>query len=189
MLINTIYLDLNNVGENYTAFAKLLPNVIAAVSDSILHHFKLKNKAIDFDALTREYQSVTSNAHFHHYPSFWQHITERIIGRNLSYSEIETIYDLYLSEYKKNIRIYDDYIPLILLGIENRLDSTGAGILSNLDHLPEKFFYSHGNIILSSYAISKIVKSAHLGQNHSTFLITKNPIAKTHPIFNYKNNE
>ena len=73
--------------------------------------------------------------------------------------------------------------------LSNPFNSTAEGILSNLDNLPEKFFYSHGNIILSNYAISKIIKAAHLNQQHSTFLITKNPIAKTHPIFNFEENK
>jgi len=392
MLIETIFLDLNNVGENYSAFDKLLPKVFANVSKDILHYLKIENREIEFENLIRDYQLITTNNPFHHYPSFWQHITERIINRNLSFPEIETIYDFYLSEYEKNIQIFDDYIPLINLAIKqelklgliangnakriyrflskydlenkfstiipsganpfkkpdkeifrlgllnlsakpihsvfigdrkdtdirganstgvwsihlqrpetkettfqedvfvpdftvpnlneiwnlplfkisntidsivipcggkgtrmeelteqnqkclleigeqplllrvvnklkasgitnfyfitkhkeelvqeffgngskygikahylpNSFNSTGAGILSHFEKLPEKFFYSHGNIILSNYALAKIVKTAHLKQEDSIFLITKKPVAKTHPVFNYENNE
>lgn len=392
MLIQTIFLDLNNVGENYSSFEKLLPQVFANVTVKILNHFKIQDKKNDFERLITEYQLITTNNPFHHYPSFWQHITERLLNRNLSFNEIETIYEFYLIEYENNINIFDDYILLIdsaiknemklgliangntqriyrfldkymlqnkfstvipsgsspfkkpdkeifrlgllnlntnpinsifigdrndtdikganttgiwsiqlkrpemkasnfqeeilipdftvnkldevwnlplfnisntinsvvipcggkgsrmeeltkdkqkclleileqplLLRIVNKLksfgiinfyfitkhkeelvheyfqdgakfginahyltnafNSTSAGILSNIENLPEKFFYSHGNIILSNYAISKIIKAAHLNQQNSVFLITKNPIAKTHPIFNYNNNK
>lgn len=392
MLAQTIFLDLNNVGENYGAFDKLLPRVFVDVVENILRHFKIEDKQIEFENLIKDYQLITTSNPFHHYPSFWQHITEHILKRNLSFKEIEIVYGFYLSEYEKKIQIYEDYVPLIntaigkniklgliangnaqriykflskydlenkfstiipsganpfkkpdkeifklgllnltaepihsvfigdrtdtdviganltgiwsvhlqrpemkettfqedvfipdftvpnlndvwnlplfktsntidgvvipcggrgarmeelteqkqkclleigeqplLLRVVNRLkafgirnfyfitkhkeelvqecfgngskyginthylpnpfNSTGAGILSNFDKLPDKFFYSHGNIILSNYAISKVVKAAHLNQDNSIFLITKTPIAITHPVFNYENSD
>ena len=34
-----------------------------------------------------------------------------------------------------------------------------------------------------------IIKGAHLHQESSLFLVTRNPIASTHPIFSYKNSQ
>jgi HAD superfamily hydrolase (TIGR01549 family) len=390
MLIKNIFLDLNNVGENYNSFHKILPKVLSNVSEKILCNFQILQKRTELGKLIYEYQQIGINKLFHHYPSFWQHVTERVLNRNLSYEEIETVYDYYLAEYKNNIEIFEDYIPLIdtailkkmhlgliangnskrvytflskyyisdkfstilpsgsnpfkkpdkdifklgllnlsanpiesvfvgdrkdtdikganstgiwsihlnrpetkqviyedelfapdfsvsnlseiwslpvfnisniidsvvipcggkgsrmgdvtennqkcllsiggqplLLRVVNKLkacginnfyfitkhkgelvheffgdgtkhgikahylinnyNSTGAGILSNIHNLPEKFFYSHGNILLSTHALSKVIKAAHLNSDNSIFLITKEAVAKTHPIFNFKN--
>ena len=392
MLIKSFFLDLNNVGEDYNAFESRLSDVFNNVVEKILFHYSIQDKRADFELLIEEYRLITSSNPLHHYPSFWKHITEKILNRNLSFDEIEILYNFYLSEYEKAIQIFDDYIPLIDRGIKkdikigviangndkriyrflnkfdlidklstiipsgsnpfkkpdieifrlglknlntkflhsifigdridtdiigankagiwsilllrnenyekngtddnskpdftiknlnevwnlpiiqikkeidsvvipcggrglrmgdltennqkcllniknipillrivlkmksagiinfyfltkykddlvkdffgdgsnyginanyisNNFNSTGKGVWSNLDKLPNRFFYSHGNILLSNSSASIIYKQAYLNPEKSIFLITKKPIAPTHPIFNFDNNK
>jgi len=67
--------------------------------------------------------------------------------------------------------------------IENEMNSTAYGIYLNVNLLPDKFFYSHGNILVENYLISKLLKAAYLKPSQSIFAVTENPIAKTHPVF------
>ncbi|MFN0277813.1 MAG: HAD-IA family hydrolase [Pyrinomonadaceae bacterium] len=71
----------------------------------------------------------------------------------------------------------------------NDRHSTAYGIYSNLDKLPDKFLYSHGNILVDNALISKLLKRAYLNPNIPSFVLTRNEIAKTHPVFEFHNEE
>jgi HAD superfamily hydrolase (TIGR01549 family) len=110
-LIKNILVDLNNVAENYEDFEKRLPVILPNAFEKMANLLDIKSDQKYFDLARTRYSIMSGSNPFQHYPSFWQHLFEQLLNRNLSYQEIEEIYSIYLDEYQKNINIYDDFVP------------------------------------------------------------------------------
>jgi len=61
--------------------------------------------------------------------------------------------------------------------------STGDALMQCMNELPDAFLYSHGNILFDRSLVCSFLKAYYKRQSASTFVVTKQPIAKTHPIF------
>ncbi len=109
-LIKNVLVDLNNVGENYTAFEKKLSVILPRAFEKIAHQLSVKPNQDYFNESKIRYSMISGDNPFQHYPAFWQHLVEGLIGRNLQFDEIEKLYSIYLDEYQENIDIYDDFV-------------------------------------------------------------------------------
>ena len=60
---------------------------------------------------------------------------------------------------------------------------TGAAVANLLSCLPGRFIYSHGNVVVPSYVLGRLLKKAYQQPSKSWFLATpRSDIASTHPV-------
>lgn len=127
-LINHIWLDLNNVAEDYESYEPSMPEILDCVCDKLEGLFGIKEHEGQLRAFADHYGHIDRRHPLHHYPSFWQHTVERVIHRTLTYDEIERAYDCYLDSYAEYMKIYADFLPLLT---ECRKRGLSTGIIAN----------------------------------------------------------
>lgn len=64
-------------------------------------------------------------------------------------------------------------------------ECTGQALYAILDILPDRFFYCHGNILFPPSLVFRLEKKFYMNNYKSTFVITDNNTAKTHPVFSF----
>jgi HAD superfamily hydrolase (TIGR01549 family) len=127
-LVNTLMIDLNNVGEDYVTFQAQLPDIIHETTQGICALFKWNDDSNRINECYNLYSIMFQDIPFHHYPSFWQFLFEGVFGRMLSYREVQAIYEIYLGIYERKIKAYPDFLELISRCIKLNLR---VGLVSN----------------------------------------------------------